>query len=117
MTYANCGHLPPLVQRADGSVDRLDVTAAVIGLFTPWVCETSVACLAPGDTLVVFTDGVSEATSEAGEEFGEERLASVLRAHRDDTATALLEAIVAEVRGHSSREQFDDLTLIVAKVS
>ena len=117
LTYANCGHLPPLVQRADGSIERLDVTAAVIGLFTPWECETSVACLNPGDTLVVFTDGVSEATSEAGEEFGEERLANVLHAHRDDTATALLEAIVAEVRGHSSREQFDDLTLIVARVS
>ena len=117
LTYANCGHLPPLVQRADGSIERLDVTAAVIGLFTPWECETSVACLNPGDTLVVFTDGVSEATSEAGEEFGEERLANVLRAHRDDTATALLEAIVAEVRGHSSSEQFDDLTLIVARVS
>jgi phosphoserine phosphatase RsbU/P len=117
LTYANCGHLPPLVQRADGSIDRLDVTAPVIGLFTPWACETSVASLAPGDTLVVFTDGVSEATSEAGEEFGEERLASVVRAHRHDSAPALLDAIVAEVRGHSSREQFDDLTLIVAKVS
>jgi sigma-B regulation protein RsbU (phosphoserine phosphatase) len=116
LTYANCGHLPPLILRANGVIERLDVTAPVIGLFSQWTCTTSTASLAAEDALVVFTDGVSESTSESGEEFGEERLMAVVRAHGQDSAPALLEAIVGEVRGHSAREQYDDLTLIVAKV-
>ena len=116
LRYANCGHLPPILLRASGCIERLGVTAPVIGLFFPWECETHSVNLAPGDTLVVFTDGVSDATSDAGEEFGEERLIDVIRAQHDKDAVPLLQGIVNEVRGHSSREQFDDLTLIVAKV-
>lgn len=115
--YANCGHLPPIVLRNTGEAARLDVTAAVIGMFTPWSCETRTLRLDPGDTLIVFTDGVSEATSETGEEFGEERLIAVAFAHRHENAATLLKSIVGEVREHSGSEQFDDLTLIVAKVS
>ena len=59
------------------------VTAGVIGLFTPWECCTSTVNLAAGDTLVVFTDGASEATSDSGEEFREDRLLAVIREHRD----------------------------------
>jgi sigma-B regulation protein RsbU (phosphoserine phosphatase) len=117
LTYANCGHLPPVLLRQDGRVERLAVTAGVIGLFTPWQCTTSSVELVPGDTLVVFTDGASEATSEAGEEFGEERLIDVVRTHRCEPAVQLLQTIVNEVRSHSAAEQFDDLTLIVARVT
>ena len=121
LTYVNGGHEPPVVRSASasgvGALQRLAPTGPALGLLPDRTFEVGRTMLAPGDLFLAFTDGVSEATSEGGEEFGEERLASVLRAHRDDTATALLEAIVADVRGHSSREQFDDLTLIVAKVS
>lgn len=117
LRYANCGHLPPVLLRACGAVERLAVTAPVVGLFeAPWTCTTGEARLGPGDTLVVFTDGVSDATSEAGEEFGEERLVDLVRRHADRPAPALLDAIVAAVRDHSADEQFDDLTLIVARV-
>ncbi len=116
LRYANCGHLPPILLRAQGCIERLEVTAPVIGLFHPWECETRSVNLAAGDTLVVFTDGVSEATSDTDEEFGEERLIEVIRAQRSKDAVPLLQGIVNEVRGHSGREQFDDLTLIVAKV-
>ncbi len=115
LRYANCGHLPPLVLRASGSVERLDVTAGVIGLFTPWTCDTRTVTLEPDDLLVVFTDGVTEATSDVDEEFGEERLLDALRAHRAEPAITLLQSIVNEVLVHSGREQFDDLTLIVAR--
>ncbi len=117
LTYANCGHLPPIVLRADGTVVRLGVTAPVVGLFeAPWHCTTGETCLLPGDTLVVFTDGVSEATSDDGDEFGEERLIELVRRRSGLPAPALLDAIVTAVREHSSEEQFDDLTLIVAHV-
>jgi sigma-B regulation protein RsbU (phosphoserine phosphatase) len=117
LRYANCGHLPPVLQRADGSVERLGVTAPVVGLFeAPWSCGTGEIALAPGDTLVVFTDGVSDATSDEGEEFGEERLIALLQAHRQCPAPALLDTIVSAVKDYGTEEQFDDLTLIVARV-
>ena len=117
LTYANCGHLPPVLLRADGSVERLGVTAGVIGLFTPWECCTSTVNLAAGDTLVVFTDGASEATSDSGEEFGEDRLLAVIREHRGQPAVRLLQTIVDEVGAHGGADQYDDLTLIVARVT
>ena len=117
LRYANCGHLPPILLRADGEVERLGVTAPVVGLFdTPWECATGEASLAVGDTLVVFTDGVSEANSDEGDEFGEERLIDLVQRHADLAAPALLDAIVAAVGDHSAAEQYDDLTLIVARV-
>jgi serine phosphatase RsbU (regulator of sigma subunit) len=117
LRYANCGHLPPVLLRATGQVERLGVTAPVVGLFdVPWDCATGETSLAAGDTLVVFTDGVSEATSEEGDEFGEERLIALLQRHVDMPAAALLDAIVAAVGHHGGAEQYDDLTLIVARV-
>ena len=94
-------------------------TAWVISLHRarpPWSCGTGEARLGPGDTLVIFTDGVSDATSDSGEEFGEERLVDLLRQHAGSPAPAVLDAIVGAVRDHSADEQFDDLTLIVARV-
>ena len=117
LRYANCGHLPPVLLRATGQVERLGVTAPVVGLFdVPWDCATGETSLAAGDTLVVFTDGVSEATSDDGDEFGEDRLIALLQQHADQPAPALLDAIVAAVGDHSGAEQYDDLTLIVARV-
>jgi sigma-B regulation protein RsbU (phosphoserine phosphatase) len=117
LRYANCGHLPPLLLRADGSIERLAVTAPVVGLFEgPWECTTGETAVESGDTLVVFTDGVSEATSAEGEEFGEERLVDLVRANVSLDAPQLLDAVVDAVKRHSGAEQFDDLTLIVARV-
>jgi serine phosphatase RsbU (regulator of sigma subunit) len=82
LRYANCGHLPPLLlsmageNGASGScrVERLDPTSMVVGLFNNWKCEVAETELAPGDTLVLYTDGITEARNLAGEEFGEARL-------------------------------------------
>jgi sigma-B regulation protein RsbU (phosphoserine phosphatase) len=65
---------------------------------------------------VVFTDGASEATSDSGEEFGEDRLLAVIREHRGLPAVQLLQTIVEEVGAHGGADQYDDLTLIVARV-
>ena len=78
LRYANCGHNPPVLLRVDGAVERLTSTATVMGLFEDWTCSTAEVTLAPGDTLVAFTDGVPEATSDQGAMFGEDRLIAIL---------------------------------------
>jgi phosphoserine phosphatase RsbU/P len=115
LRYANCGHLPPIVRRANGTIERLNVTGPVVGLFDTWKCETRCVQLAVDDLLVIFTDGVTDATGADGEEFGEQRLVDVISDNHDLSARALLQEIVDDVKGYGGPEQFDDLTLIVAK--
>jgi sigma-B regulation protein RsbU (phosphoserine phosphatase) len=115
LRYANCGHLPPIVRRATGAVERLTVTGPVVGLFEPWQCDTRSVRLDREDLLVIFTDGVTDATGPEGEEFGEQRLLDVIAEHHDRSARALLQEIVDDVKQYGGPEQFDDLTLIVAK--
>jgi phosphoserine phosphatase RsbU/P len=117
LRYANCGHLSPLLLRADSSLERLDSTCTVLGLFKDWVCAMAECRLLPGDTLALYTDGVTEAFDAAGEEFGEARLIELLRRNNGYPAQRLLDLIVAEVRRFSPHEQHDDITLIVAKGS
>src|SRR5262245_36712797 len=113
LRYANCGHLPALVLRDDNRVERLESTATVVGLFEDWACELSECELAPGDTLALYTDGITESQSETGEEFGEERLTEALRRHRHLPSDALLASVVDDVRRFSAPEQYDDITLTV----
>jgi serine phosphatase RsbU (regulator of sigma subunit)/biotin operon repressor len=120
LRYANCGHLPALLLRSDGmaachTVERLDSTCTVLGLFKDWECQAQEARIRPGDILALYTDGVTEACNEHGEEFGEERLAKALRRGYDLSASELLSVVVDEVRRFSPNEQHDDITLIVAK--
>jgi serine phosphatase RsbU (regulator of sigma subunit)/predicted enzyme related to lactoylglutathione lyase len=111
--YANCGHNPPILLRADGSVDRLVSTSTVIGVFPQWECVTRRTVLAPGDTLVLYTDGVTECFDHSGNEFGEDRLIEILRRHHRLPARPLIDSIVDELRRFSPLEQHDDITLIV----
>jgi serine phosphatase RsbU (regulator of sigma subunit)/predicted enzyme related to lactoylglutathione lyase len=115
LRYANCGHLPGLILRDDGSIEYLHSTATVVGLFKEWDCAIEERKLLPGDTLVLYTDGVTESFSDADEEFGEARLIAALQRHRRLPSAELLAAIVEEVRQFSSAEQHDDITLIVAR--
>ncbi len=115
LRYANCGHLPALVIRADHTVERLGSTATVLGLFKEWDCEIAECQLQPGDTLALYTDGVTESFNQADEEFGEERLIEALKRHGKMSAPELLAATVEELRQFSLNEQHDDITMIVAK--
>jgi len=115
LEYANCGHNPPLLFRAKGGVEPLGATASVIGLSANWDCETKIIRLEPNDILVIYTDGVTEANDAGGNEFGEERLAEVVRENVGATPCELLAAIQKAVQNFSYGEQFDDLTLVVAR--
>ena len=115
LVYANCGHLPALILRADGAVERLEATCTVVGLFREWSCTLETTSLAEGDLLALYTDGVTESFDGLGEEFGEQRLIDALARHRGLSAQHLAAAIVEEVLAFSCREQHDDITLILAK--
>lgn len=115
LRYANCGHLPGLVLHADHRVDKLEATATVLGVFRKWDCEIGECQLRPGDTLALYTDGITESRNLPDDEFGEGRLLEALRTHSSASPQALMDAIVGEVRQFSPHEQHDDITLIVAK--
>jgi serine phosphatase RsbU (regulator of sigma subunit) len=115
MRYANCGHLSGLVLRGNNSVERLESTSTVLGLFKQWDCSIGECHLVCGDALALYTDGITESFDVNGEEFGEQRLTEALQRHRELPSRDLLAAIVDEVRKFSPAEQYDDMTLIVAK--
>ncbi|HEX2443182.1 MAG TPA: SpoIIE family protein phosphatase [Vicinamibacterales bacterium] len=115
LRYANCGHNPPLVMRADGAVEWLPPTAPVVGLFDRWSCELADLVIGPGDTLVLYTDGITDAIDDAGEFFGEERLVEWVRRNRQLAASALLKTIIDAVTQFTGTVQEDDLTLVIAK--
>ena len=112
MRYANCGHLPPLLVRGDATVERLSPTATVLGVFSNWTSEEGIVDLKPGDTLVLFSDGVTEAGIDTGEEFGEERLLSIIEAHCSGSAEMLVNSIIDAVAG----EKHDDVTVVALRV-
>ncbi len=115
LRYANCGHLSGLLLRNDGTIELLAPTGTLLGLFQDWDCSMREQELSPGDVLALYTDGITEASDERGEEFGEQRLTDAMQRHRELSCTALLTAIVDEVRQFSPREQHDDITTIIAK--
>jgi serine phosphatase RsbU (regulator of sigma subunit)/catechol 2,3-dioxygenase-like lactoylglutathione lyase family enzyme len=115
LRYVNCGHLPALVLRPDNSLVRLEATATILGMFKTWDCEIGEAQLGPGDSLALYTDGITESFNHADEQFGEERLVAALCRHRALCCEEMLGAVVDEVRQFTPHEQHDDITLIIAK--
>jgi len=115
LVYANCGHNPPLVLRSDGSCERLPPTAPVLGMMAEWACEEREVEIARGDTLVVFSDGVTEAQNAGDEEFGEQRLVETVRTAGRGSVASLPRAILAAVEDFTGRPHEDDLTLVVAR--
>jgi phosphoserine phosphatase RsbU/P len=115
LRYANCGHVAPLIVRADGSIQRLTSTTTVLGLFLQWASPIEEETLQAGDVFVICTDGVTEAPNPQGEEYGDARLAEVLRQNSRLPVDELLAVIQASVQEFSGSTQADDITLIVAR--
>jgi catechol 2,3-dioxygenase-like lactoylglutathione lyase family enzyme len=115
LRYANCGHLAGFLLRHNGALERLDSTGTVVGLFKDWDCSIAEHELFPGDTLLLYTDGIIESFDVTAEEFGEQRLIEALRRNCHLPSRPLLDSILAEVREFSPREQYDDITLIAAR--
>src|SRR5262245_38731345 len=115
LRYANCGHLPGLLLRADDTVERLHSTAPVLGLFNDWSCSTGHRQLMTGDLFAIYTDGITEAFNHVEQEFGEDRLVDILKRRRQLSPGEIVAAVLDEVARFSPQEQRDDLTMIVAK--
>jgi sigma-B regulation protein RsbU (phosphoserine phosphatase) len=115
LRYANCGHNFPLLLRASGELERLAATATVLGMFSDWTCSVEEILLQPGDLLVMYTDGISEAPDSSGEEFGEARLIETIRRNCHLSPTALIGKIQATVQEFSHSGQADDLTMVIGR--
>jgi phosphoserine phosphatase RsbU/P len=116
LSYTNAGHNAPFLLRRDGSYQRLQAGGSVLGVFPDQKFAVGDVQLAPGDRVVFFTDGVTEACDEAGEEFGEARLLQLLQVHRSASASQLQARILA-VAGEFCRGHWqDDATLLVLAV-
>jgi sigma-B regulation protein RsbU (phosphoserine phosphatase) len=114
LVYVNCGHNPPVLLRATGTLRRLDATATVLGMFEQWDCGVREECFEPGDLLAVFSDGVTEAMRNE-EEFGESRLLATLGGCSEMAAEHIVDTVLAEVEDFGSGTQSDDLTILIAK--
>lgn len=118
LRYVNAGHNPPLLVGADGAVRRLGPTATVVGLMPEPEFEMAMVELAAGDTLVVYSDGVTEALNSVEEEFGLDRLERLVVDGRHLSVTDLQGAVLEGLDAFVDAEpQRDDVTLLVARVA
>jgi len=117
LAYVNAGHNPPLLVRRDGSLQKLEGTGLILGILPIAKYEQQTCLLEPGDVVVLFSDGVTEATRpDVDEEFGEDRLAQALAELKDESAQAIIEAINQRVVEFTKgAPPADDITLVVAK--
>ena len=110
LKYVNCGHPAPVVYGHRG-LSRLQPNATVLGLFDDWECSITEVRLAPGDVVLLYTDGASEAMNDAGEQFGEDGLVEVLLRHAHLPPQGILQKCLDNVRGFADGER-DDTTLV-----
>ena len=136
LRYANCGHLPAIVLRGNGSpkelvgssekageaqeqatseVVWLHSTCPVVGLFEDWQSEIADVRLIPGDLFVLYTDGITEATNADGEEFGERRLLETLQSCAHLPVADIFDRVVSVVRQFDGGAKEDDITLVIAR--
>jgi len=113
LTYTNAGHNAPIVLKRNGAHLRLPDGGSVLGVFREWNYEQNEIDFAPGDRIILFTDGVTEVRNSAGEEFGEERLIRLLASFKDLGAEELQKKVMSMVAEFSGGEFHDDATLIV----
>jgi serine phosphatase RsbU (regulator of sigma subunit) len=116
LAYCNAGHNPPVLIRADGQIEWLHGGGPILGILSKAPYEEKRSRIGPGEFVVLYSDGVTEMTDPGNEEFGEQRLAQVLAGRRAETASALVDAVRAELSQFAAgANPADDLTLVVAK--
>jgi sigma-B regulation protein RsbU (phosphoserine phosphatase) len=120
LRYVNAGHNAPILCRTDGGrhrILRFEEGGVVIGLFPNWVYQEGSLQLKPGDTLVAFTDGISEAMNDRDEEWDEERLIAAICESHGRTAADTIVHILGRVDDFTGGAgQHDDMTLVVVRV-
>src|ERR1700676_4994621 len=116
LQYVNCGHNPALLLRATtGTLTRLNSSCPPIGLSPEQICDLASADLSPGDVVVFYTDGVTEAENRFGEEFGMERLSATVRRGASLSAEDLMVDIYNAAADFCGDDFNDDVTILVVK--
>src|SRR5215210_2769883 len=116
LAYTNAGHNPPLLMDADGTARFIERGGLPLGMFRNTRYYEYYQAIEPGQTLVLYTDGVTEATGESGEEYGRDRLEEAVRANRDLSARDLITTIQQDVLNWTDgRGATDDMTFFIVK--
>ncbi len=113
LTFANAGHYPPILIRADGTIERLDTGGAVLGVFPAGGYEQGQVSLRGGDRIILYTDGITDVCNASDEDFGDGRLVDLAVANRGCSAPALQARLANAVDAFSDGRFQDDATLIV----
>ena len=117
-TYCNAGHNPPYRVDENGKVVELMVGGIILGMMKDVVFETATVTIKPGDRIVMFTDGITEAMNEKEEEFGEERLKKLIQKWPNVSSQELMDKIISEVKEFSKgTPQDDDITMVILKAN
>jgi len=117
LRYANAGHNPPMLLRSGGELELLETGGLLLGIFPHATYEEGIVTLHPGDVIVLFTDGVTEAEDRHKGQFGEDRLTKLLREAQGGSAREIGDRICQEVLKFSKGLQMtDDITVVVVKV-
>jgi len=116
LSFTNAGHENPFLLSEGGMADRLTEGGVVLSILEEFPYQEATVSLRPGDVLVMFSDGITEAINPAQELFGEARLAAVIAEHRNAAASELIDRIIGAVRAYAATAaQTDDMTLLVLK--
>jgi serine phosphatase RsbU (regulator of sigma subunit) len=114
LNYVNAGHNAPILRRANGDMEKLDIGGVPLGIVSAAAYETSAKDLQPGDALIFFTDGVVEAFDESGAEFGNERWLAAIRGLPEVTAQESLQFLMTRVDAFVGvTRQSDDITCMI----
>jgi len=116
LTYINAGHNPPLIGRIDGSIEQLSSGGFPLGIIPTAEFELGEMALDPGETLLIYSDGVSEANNIAGDEYGLDRLADVLKKNLNSSASGLRDKVESSLSSFTQTAPAnDDITLVIVK--
>jgi sigma-B regulation protein RsbU (phosphoserine phosphatase) len=116
LTYVNAGQNPPLLRRADGTIERLGGTGIALGMFEGSTYDAVTTSVGHGDLLVLYSDGITEAENPAGVPFEEAGLERFVAARGTDSPAVLAPAILHAVEAHARDSRFtDDLTVLIVK--
>ncbi len=116
LTYSIAGHTPPMYLSDNGKINKLDVGGTVLGFLEHSNYEEEIISMRPGDILVIYSDGITEAVNPEEEDFDEWRLEEVIKKYSNKTSQEIIDKIIKEVKNFTSNDfQQDDMTLLVVK--